>query len=261
MAGTLEGKRALITGAGRGIGKAVALAFAREGAEVAVIARTAPEIEAVAAEIRAGGGRAIAVPADVSREADVAAVVRAAQDHLGGVDVLVNNAGGNLLGAIDKMSPEDWWNQIEVNLRATYLLCRAFVPGMVERRWGRVVNVASRLAKIGAPMATSYCSAKHALIGFTRALALEVIESGVTVNAVCPGHVETKLMTEVFEQRAKFWGIAPEAARERMIQTNIPLKKLITTDEIVPAVLFLTSPGGARITGEAMNISGGSVMH
>jgi len=257
----LDGKTALITGAGRGIGRGVALALAREGARVVVVARTAAEIDAVAGEARAAGVDALAVSADVSREADVARVVDATAARFGGVDLLVNNAGGNLLGAIDKMSADAWWNQIETNLRAAYLLSRAFVPGMVERRWGRVVNVASRLAKIGAPMATSYCSAKHALIGFTRALALEVIESGVTVNAVCPGHVETKLMADVFEQRARFWGIDAEAARERMIQTNIPLKKLIAVDEIVPAVLFLASPGGARITGEAMNISGGSVMH
>src|SRR5262249_47966105 len=153
-------------------------------------------------EARAAGDSAAMVVGDLSDRAAIEDVgKRVLTDH-GRVDVLVNNAGGNSLEAIDKMDPEAWWKQLELNVRCPHLLCRAFVPGMVTRRWGRVINVASRLGKIGAPMATSYCSAKHALIGFTRALALEVAESGVTVNAVCPGHVETSLMDGVFEQRA-----------------------------------------------------------
>jgi ketoreductase len=261
MPRTLEGRTALVTGAGRGIGRAVALGLAREGAAVVLVARTDAQLEEVAAEVHSAGGTATTFVADLADSERVEAVAGAALSRHGRVDILVNNAGGNLIGAIDEMSPPDWWNQVEVNLRAPYLLCRRLVPTMVERRWGRVVNVASRLGKIGAPMATSYCSAKHALIGFTRSLALEVAESGVTVNAICPGHVDTDLMARVFEQRGRFWGVSTEAARERMIATNIPQKRLLTPEDIVSAVLFLISDGAARITGEAMNVSGGSVMH
>jgi NAD(P)-dependent dehydrogenase (short-subunit alcohol dehydrogenase family) len=257
----LRDRVGLVTGAGRGIGRAVAVGLARQGAAVVLVARTGAEVEAVAAEVHAMGGTASVLIADLSDEAMVESIARNVLERHGRVDILVNNAGGSLLGPIATMSTSDWWNQVELNLRAPYLLCRALVPGMVERRWGRVVNMASRLGKIGAPLATSYCSAKHAIIGFTRALALEVAESGVTVNAVCPGHVDTALMTTVFEGRGRVWGISPEAARDRMIQANIPQKHLLVPDDIVPAVLFLVSEGAARITGEAMNVSGGAVMH
>jgi 3-hydroxybutyrate dehydrogenase len=250
-----------VTGAGRGIGRAVGIAFANAGAHVAFVARTKAEVEEAAAEAAATGQRAIAIVADVSDAQGIRSIVDRTREELGEVDILVNNAGGNLLGAIDQMPPEEWWHQVEVTLKSAYLLSREVSPGMVRRRWGRIVNVSSRLGKIGAPMATSYCSAKHALIGFTRALAVELAESGVTVNAVCPGHVETKMMSEVFEQRGKFWGISPEAARERMIITNIPQRRLITPDELVHAFLFLVSEGASRITGESMNVSGGAVMH
>jgi NAD(P)-dependent dehydrogenase (short-subunit alcohol dehydrogenase family) len=257
----LANRTALITGAGKGIGRAVALAYAREGAAIVLVARTASDLENVAQEIRGAGGRALAVPADVSNEAQLANVVEQAKKTFQHVDVLVNNAGGNELGAIDKMDPERWWNQIEVHLKATYLLSRAFVPMMVERKWGRVINVSSRLGKIGRPLSTSYCSAKHAMIGFTRALALEVAESNVTVNAICPGVVDTPLMDGIFRQTSKAWGITPEAARTRIIEQQIPQKRLISVDELVPSFLFFASEDSARITGEAMNVSSGSVMH
>lgn len=257
----LKDRIAVVTGAGRGIGRAIALSLAQEGASVVVVARTRLQLDSVVAEIRSAGGNACSLVADLSDAAQVDSVARDALAQHGRVDILVNNAGGNLIGPIEKLPPADWWTQLELNVRAPYLLCRAFVPGMAERRWGRVVNISSRLGKIGAPMATSYSSAKHALIGFTRSLALEVAESGVTVNAICPGHVETDLMSGVFEQRARIWGISTEAARERMIQTNIPQRRLVLAEEVAPAVMFLVSDGASRITGEAMNVSGGSVMH
>jgi NAD(P)-dependent dehydrogenase (short-subunit alcohol dehydrogenase family) len=258
----LRGKTALITGGSRGIGRAIALAFAREEADaIAILARQTADLEAMTTEIKASGcAPPLTIVADVGDDAQLEQAIQRVTRELGHIDVLVNNAGGNVLGAIESMNPEVWWKQMEVNVKAPYLLARAFVPQMVARKWGRVINMSSRFGKIGAPLGTSYCSAKHAIIGFTRALALEVAASGVTVNAICPGQVDTDLINDIFVQRAKFWGVTVEEARQRIIDT-IPQKRLITPEEIVPTALFLISDGAARTTGEAINVSSGSVMH
>jgi NAD(P)-dependent dehydrogenase (short-subunit alcohol dehydrogenase family) len=260
MGGSLAGKAALVTGGGRGIGRAIALALAREGADVAVFSRSAPQIEEVACEIRGYGRTAAAVAVDVANSPELERAIHATVEKLGKVDILVNNASGSVFGAIDEVDPDVWWNQLEVNVKGAYTCSRALVPSMIKRSWGRVINVASRHGKIGAPQRTAYCAAKHALIGFTRALALEVATTAVTVNAVCPGMVETTLMDSAIEERGKVWGVSPEEAREQFIK-NLPQKKLISLEEFVPAVMFLVSEGASRITGEALNISGGSVMH
>jgi meso-butanediol dehydrogenase / (S,S)-butanediol dehydrogenase / diacetyl reductase len=260
MADTLQGRVALVTGGGRGIGRSVALAFAREGAAVAVVARTATEVESVAAECRALGGRALAVIADCSVEADIGRAMTAVASGLGPVDILVNNAGANVLGRIGEMDPAAWWQQLEINLRGPYLCSRAAIPGMVERKWGRVINVSSVAGKVGMQFATAYCAAKHGLIGFTRALALEVADRGVTVNAICPGWVETALTESTFAQRSLLFGRPVESIRQAMLW-SIPQKAAMKPDDIAPTVVFLASDGAARITGESMNVSAGLVMH
>jgi NAD(P)-dependent dehydrogenase (short-subunit alcohol dehydrogenase family) len=256
----LSRKVALVTGAGRGIGRAIALGLANSGAAVALVARTREEIERVAEEIRNAGGSALAVPADVSQQAQVEAAVRATGLEFGPVDILVNNAGNNILGRFMQQDSDEWWSHLEVNLRGPYRLCRAVVPAMVERRWGRIVNIASASGKVGVMYSTAYCSAKHALIGFTRSLALEVAESGVTVNAVCPGFVETKLTEATFQQRADFAGTTREAVKKAIMDRN-PMKAAMSSEDIVPSVLFLASEGSCRTTGEAINVSCGNVMH
>jgi NAD(P)-dependent dehydrogenase (short-subunit alcohol dehydrogenase family) len=235
--------------------------LAAEGARVALVSRTKSEVEAVATGIRSGGGSAEAFVADVSSTTELEAMHAAVFERFGQVDILVNNAGANILGAIAQMDPLVWWNQVETCLRAAFLSSRAFVPGMVTRKWGRVINVSSRFGKVGAPLGTSYCTAKHGLIGFTRALALEVAESGVTANAICPGQVETRLMSEIIAQRARVWGVSEEDARKRLVESSNPQKRMLSVEDVTPAVMFLCSDHASRVTGEAMNVSGGSVMH
>jgi NAD(P)-dependent dehydrogenase (short-subunit alcohol dehydrogenase family) len=256
----LDGKVALVTGGGRGIGRAIALGLAEQGAAVAVVARTESEVHGVVREIRALGGQGIALTADVTSREHVEASVATTERALGSIDVLVNNAGYSTLGRFHEIDPDDWWRVIEVNVRGVYWFCRATVPKMLEKDWGRIVNISSVAGKTGMPYGSAYCSAKHAVLGITRALALEVAQTGVTVNAVCPGLVHTEMTAAGFRQVAELLGIPPEVAILAAIQ-NVPQKRAITPEEIVPAVLFLVSPAAARTTGEALNVSGGKIMH
>lgn len=262
---TLSSKVALVTGAGRGIGRAIALGLAREGAAVVLVARTLDEIQQVEKEITGAGQRAVAMVADVAEEKDVNASVQAAVDRFGSLDILVNNAGHNHMGSIVDMPSADWWRQIEVNLKGTYLYCKAALPHMLKKKWGRIVNVSSTQGKKGEKFVTAYCSAKHGVIGLTRALALEVADKGITVNAICPGFVKTKLTEGTMAQRAAALGIhdKAEVAKfvEKAIQEHLPQKSAMVPEEMVPSVLFLVSDGANRTTGEALNISGGLVMH
>lgn len=256
----LAGKTALVTGAGRGIGRSICIHLARHGAAIVAVARTREQLDSVVAEIRAEGGQAIAVTADVMRDDEIAASVEAARAQLGGVDILVNNAGDNVLGRIEEQDPEVWWQQIVVGVRGPYLYSRAVIPMMKAKRWGRIINISSVNGKKGAEFCSAYCTAKHGIIGFTRALALEVAKAGITVNAVCPGYVKTELTERTFAQRTEMFGISREAMEQAAMKA-IPQGVAMTPDEIAPAVVFLASPGAHRITGEAMNVSAGLVMH
>jgi len=252
----LAGRVALITGGGRGIGRATALAFAEAGASVVVSARTRQEVEAVAAEIRALGGRAHAVTADVIDDQQVRDTIASAVAELGAIDILVNNAGGNALGRLEEMPPELWWKQIEVNIRGTYNYCRAVLPKMVQRKWGRIVNVSSINGKQGALFCSAYCTAKHGIIGLTRALALDVAKSGVTVNAVCPGYVKTKLTEDTFAQREVLFGMAVEEL-EKLALRQTPQGVTIEPEQVAEAIVFLASDRATRMTGQALNVDGG----
>jgi 3-hydroxybutyrate dehydrogenase len=260
MAKQLAGKTALVTGAGRGIGRAICIELAREGAAIVAVARTRDEIDRVAAEVREAGGRAISVTADVTNDDQITASVEAAKREFGDVDILVNNAGDNILGKLDEQDPDVWWNQIVVGLRGPYQYCRAVVPLMRAAGWGRIINISSVNGKKGAEFCTAYCTAKHGIIGFTRALALELAKTNITVNAVCPGYVRTALTDRTMGQRTQMFGLSREGM-EQAAMRQIPQGVVMTPEEVAPSVVFLASPAAARITGESMNVSAGLVMH
>lgn len=248
-----------MTGGGRGIGRAVALDLARAGADVVVSARTGSEIEAVAGEVRALGRRAAAVTADVARPEDVRALFAAARQALGRVDVLVNAAGIAPSALTWKTDDATWRAAIETNLSGAFYCMREALPGMLEAGWGRVVSVASIAGKTGYAYISAYAASKHGLLGLTKCAAIEVATKGVTVNAVCPGYVDTP-MTDVSVARiVEKTGLAAADVRRRIEETS-PQKRLFAPAEVSALVLFLCGDAARGITGQALSLDGGTVV-
>jgi len=229
---------ALVTGGGRGIGREIALALAREGCAVAVAARTMREIEEAAAAVRLVGPAALAVPLDVTDPAAVGRAVAHVADTLGPVDVLVNNAGIAGSAPLLKTEPEMWERHLQVNVTGPYLMTRAVLGGMLERGWGRVINIASLAGLYGAPYVTAYTASKHALVGFTRALAMEVSGQGVTVNAICPGYVATDIVWNAARNIEQKTGKSFDQAVEALARIN-PGGRLLQPAEVAAAVVKL----------------------
>ncbi len=215
---SLEGRGAVITGGGRGIGRAVARVLAEEGASVVVSARSVDQIEAVAQELRTDGFQATAIACDVSDAGGVQEMASAAIEALGHVDILVNNAGIARSNPIKRLPLEEWNRILAVNVTGTFLCTQAFLDGMVERGWGRIINVASIAGLRGSKYISAYTASKHAQIGFTRSLAMEVAEDGVTANAICPGYVATAMADHAVERMVEKSGISAEEALERHLK-------------------------------------------
>ena len=218
---------ALVTGGGRGIGRAIALRLAADSLAVAVAARTREQVEDTA---RAAGGGALPLVLDVTDAASIAAAIERTTRELGPIDVLVNNAGIAESAPFAKTEPEFWDRHFAVNVRGPYLMARAVVPGMLQRRWGRVINVASLAGLVGSPYVTAYTASKHALVGFTRALATEVSGRGVTVNALCPGFTATDIV----------WSGARNIVTKALAEMN-PGRRLIEPDEVADAAARLVA--------------------
>lgn len=257
----LSGKIALITGGGRGIGRAVAFAFAREGAQVALAARTASEVERVAAEIKDECGvETLSAACDVSDARQVERVFAHLAESFGrGCDVLVNNAGIAESAPLLKTDDELWQRHLAINLTGTFLCTRAALPAMIERGWGRVINVASIAGKTGAPYITAYAASKHGVLGLTRSVALEVATKGVTVNAICPGYVDTDMTTRALDKIEAKTG-RPAAETLEAIKRMSPQQRLVTPAEVAALALLLASDEGRGINGQAINVDGGSVL-
>jgi len=255
---SLGGRGAVVTGGGRGIGASVARALVAEGAAVVVASRTAREIEAVADELKAGGGKAWAVVCDVTEEASVLELGREARRLLGEVDVLVNNAGESHSAPLRKIALSDWERMLAVNATGTFLCTREFAPEMAGRGWGRIVNVASAAGLEGAKYVASYSAAKHAVLGFTRSIALEFAGTGVTVNAVCPGYVDTPMTQRTLanvEARADL----PREEALAAVLASAGQDRLISAEEVASAVVDLCA-GGSELTGQSILLKfGGSV--
>ncbi len=258
LRGDFNEQRAIITGGGRGIGAATARGLAAEGASVVVAARSRDEIEAVATELRDAGHRASAVVCDVTDPVEVEALRHQAEEILGGVDVLVNHAGLSASAPLKAIALETWNRIFAVNVTGTFLCTQAFVPAMVERGWGRVVNVASVAGKVGAPYIAAYAASKHAVVGFTRSVAAEVAAKGVTVNAVCPGYVETDMSVDTVERIVRKTGKSPEEALASLERAS-PQGRLYAPEEVAYQVVSLCDPRAGGVNGQALVLDGGWV--
>jgi 3-oxoacyl-[acyl-carrier protein] reductase len=244
----LQGKIAVVTGAGRGIGRAIALRFAAEGADVVCVSRTAENAGKVAGEVRAAGVRAWAEAVDVSDGAAVQAAAERILAEAGRVDVLVNNAGVTRDGLLMRMSEADWDTVLNTNLRGAFHLTKAFTRAFLKQRSGRIINVASVIGLIGNAGQCNYAASKAGLIGFTKSVARELASRGVTCNAIAPGFVSTD-MTAVLD----------ETQRSELL-TRIPLATLGEPEDIAQAALYLAGPGGRYVTGQVLVVDGGMVM-
>ncbi len=254
---SIEGRVALVTGGGRGIGRAIVLALAREGAHVAVAARTVQEIEAVAAEVASLGRRTLFLPLDVADRAQLARVPEAMARGLGPPEILVNNAGIHFSGPVQRTDDAAWDAVMAVDLTAPFLLTRACLPAMYERSFGRIINVSSVAGRIGLKYGAAYSAAKHGLIGLTRTLAAEGAKHGVTANAICPSWTETQMMDEAVATFAHATGRALAEARNVLVSTS-PLGRAATPEEVASAAVFLAKNG--VVTGQALHVDGGEVM-
>ena len=256
----LEGKRALVTGGGRGIGRAVSLAFAKEGADVAVLARSESEIESVAREIESIGTKGAAVKCDVGSSKEIKAAVGEASSLLGGVDILVANAGMMDHASVGEITDEMWDEAIRVNLSGVFWAIRAMLGPMISRGWGRIIAMSSVSGKVGGAHRSAYHAAKHGVIGLVRSVALEVAGGGVTVNAICPGFVDTQMISEGKSDFARFAGNGrSEEETLEMFRESIPMKRFLDPDEVAAMAVYLASEDARGVTGQAFTISCGSV--
>jgi len=253
---SLSGQHALVTGASRGIGAVVAAALAAEGAHVSLLAREAQSLARLAGQL--GNDRALPVAADVTDGASVRGAFAAARARFGPVHILINNAGQAASATFTDTDEALWQRIMAVNLTGTYLCAHAAVTDMLELKYGRIVNIASTAGLRGAAYISAYVASKHAVIGLTRALALEYATRNITVNAVCPGYVDTDIVRQAVATIRHKTGRSESEALAALVATN-PQQRLITPEEVANAVLWLCRPGSQSITGQSLIISGGEV--
>ena len=244
---SLAGRVAVVTGASRGLGKQMAMALAQEGATVALVARSEDLLEKVKAEIEGQGGKAQAFVADVRKETEVSRMAGQVRDAAGVPGILINNAGINLRKPLHEFSLEEWHRVIETNLDSAFLCSRAFVPGMMEKKFGRIINMASTMAHVALAHRTAYCTSKFGLLGMTKALALELAPHGITANAISPGPFATEMNTVLIE----------DPVRNAQFISQIPVGRWGKVEEIGPLAVFLCSDAAGFITGTDILIDGG----
>jgi NAD(P)-dependent dehydrogenase (short-subunit alcohol dehydrogenase family) len=243
----LEGRVAIVTGASRGLGRAMAVALAEAGADVAVAARAKTELEETARLVAATGRRAIAVPTDVTDYAQVETLVRRAVGELGGLHVVVNNSGIARVAPVAEMSPEDFRATLEVNLVGVFHGCRAAAAHLIGQKCGKIINIASVLGQVGLPGYSAYAASKSGVMGFTRALSAEWARHGIQVNALAPGWFVTEMNAEAF---------GDPRVRERLLR-DVPLRRTGRLDEIGPLVVYLAAPASDFMTGQTLFLDGG----
>lgn len=255
----LAGKRAVVTGAGRGIGRSIALALAHAGADVAVTARTSMELDELVAEIQVIGRRSLAISCDVTDPEQVKHMASTLIEGLGGIDILVNNAGNAGSHKFLNHSDELWHRMLAVNLTSVYYVSKAFAPVLVEQRSGRIITIASIASRVGGGYIAAYTAAKHGVLGLTRALAVELLPYNITVNAICPGYVDTPMTDGSIANISARTGMSEAQAREILAKSS-PQHRLIEPEEVASIAVFLAQDSSKGITGQAINIDGGGVM-
>lgn len=257
--GALDGQHALVTGGGTGIGAAIVRQLSAEGAAVTIAGRRREPLDLIASQVP----RAFAVTADVTTEADCAAMVAAARDALGPIDIVVANAGTAESAPASRMDPAHWHRMIGVNLTGAFLTTQAALADVTRRDAsrkgsGRIIFIASTAGLKGYPYVAAYCAAKHGVIGLTRALAVELAPRGITVNAVCPGFTETELLRTSIATIATKTGRTEDEARDELARSN-PQGRFVTPEDVAQTVLWLCTPGAQAITGQAISVSGGEI--
>ena len=255
----LTGKRAIVTGSTSGIGLGIATAFAKSGMNVMLNGLgKAEEIEGIRANLASSHGVSVIYSAaDMSKPADIAAMVQAAERAFGGVDVLVNNAGIQHVEAVETFPPEKWDAILAINLSSAFHATRRVVPMMKARNWGRIINVASAHGLVASPFKSAYVAAKHGLLGFTKTVALETAEHGITVNAICPGYVLTPLVRKQIPETAKARGLTEEQVIKDVLLHAQPTRQFVTTEQLGAVATFLCGGAAASITGIALPVEGG----
>ena len=251
----LNGAHALITGGGTGIGAAIAVRLAGAGARVTVAGRRPEPLRKIADGLTA----AQVVPFDVTDEAAVEAGLATATDSFGPVNILVNSAGAAESTPFGRTTTKTWRAMLDINLTGVFLVSRAVLPAMVERGWGRIVSIASTAGLKGYAYVAAYCAAKHGVIGMSRSLALEVAQKGVTVNVVCPGYTETKLLGESVANITEKTGMSEDEARAQLLESN-PQGRFVSPKEVAETVAWLAGSNTDAITGQAIAVAGGEVM-
>jgi len=255
----LRNKVAIVTGGATGIGKAISLSLAKNGARVAICSRDLSRLNAAAAEFEALKLPVLTLRADVRKKDQVQNAVKAVMAQWKAIHILVNNAGISRLSTIDDPDDSKWQAILDTNLTGMYLMTKEAMRHIGDHSGGRIINISSVLGKFGVPGYTAYCTTKHGMIGFSRALALEVVSRGITVNTICPGWVDTDMAAQGINESAVLQGITPEEFKAQAVAA-VPIKRFLVADEIAEFVCYIASDHAKGITGQALNICGGQIM-
>jgi 3-hydroxybutyrate dehydrogenase len=259
MAGLLKGKAAVVTGSTSGIGQAIAEAFAREGASLMLNGfGDAAQIESLRARLaKESGAKAIYDPADMSKPAQIATMIERAARELGGVDILVNNAGIQHVAPVDEFPDDKWDAIIAINLSSAFHATKHAMASMKKKRWGRIINIASAHGLVASAQKSAYVAAKHGIVGFTKSIALETAQTGITSNAICPGWVLTPLVQKQIDDRAAREGIAVEQAQRELLGEKQPSLQFVTPQQLGDLAVFLCSAAADNVRGVAWAVDGG----
>lgn len=255
----LKGKSVIVTGSTSGIGEGLATAFAKAGCNVMLNGfGEAEKIEKLHAGLEKDHGvKVLYSPADMTRPDQIADMVKSAQELFGHVDILVNNAGIQHVAPIDEFPLEKWDAIIAINLSSAFHAIRAALPGMKQRKWGRIINIASAHGLVASPFKSAYVAAKHGIVGMTKSVALEIAEQGVTCNSICPGYVKTPLVEGQIADQAKARNMSEEDVIKNVILAAQPTKQFVTVEQINALALFLAGDDGASVNGAALSMDGG----